>query len=88
MGAVVQMLLAILSCCTAEELEESSSEEEGEGTGTKMEISEEQQQRRAEIRAKILAVGRMRRVFQLLRYAGFRHSPANISDNCFSIGIT
>ena len=58
--SVVQMLLAILSICTAEELEESSEDEE-----TK---KDEEEQRRQEMRNKILAVGRMRKVFQLLRY--------------------
>lgn len=59
------MLLAILSCCTAEELEESSSDEEkAEDVGAENEAA----QRRAAIKNKILAVGRMRRMFQLLRF--------------------
>ena len=60
---VVQMLLAVLSVCTAEELEESSEEEEEEETTKAVENA----RRRQEMRNKILAVGRMRKVFQLLR---------------------
>jgi serine/threonine-protein phosphatase 2B catalytic subunit len=59
------MLLAILSICTAEELEESSSEE---GDEIETPRGEEEARRRQEMRAKIMAVGRMRKVFQLLRY--------------------
>ncbi|KLO07080.1 Metallo-dependent phosphatase [Schizopora paradoxa] len=66
---IVQMLLAILACCTAEELEESSSEEEvGDGEGTTARDAEAlAAARRQQIKNKILAVGRMRRVFQILR---------------------
>ena len=60
------MLLAILSTCTAEELEESSEEEEAK----EAELAEIEA-RKNEIRKKILAVGRMQRVFQLLRYEKF-----------------
>ncbi len=68
---VTDMLLAILFCCTKEELEESSDDET-------MKLAEEEygsyaaqreaEQRKLKIKAKILAVGRMQRVFQLLRY--------------------
>lgn len=67
---VTDMLLAILFCCTKEELEESSDDEA-------MKLAEEEvgsyaqreaEQRKLKIKAKILAVGRMQRVFQLLRY--------------------
>lgn len=63
--AVTDMLLAMLNCCTKEELEESSDEE----TLISPTPSEEQQERRKVIKNKILAVGRMSRVFALLRYA-------------------
>ena len=57
------MLLAMLNCCTKEELEESSDEE----TLISPTPSEEAQERRKVIKNKILAVGRMSRVFALLR---------------------
>lgn len=53
------MLLAMLNCCTKEELEESSDEEVASP------IADE---RRKVIKNKILAVGRMSRVFALLRF--------------------
>ncbi|CAL1708509.1 unnamed protein product [Somion occarium] len=58
------MLLALLNCCTKEELEESSDEEAIISPTTP---SEESQERRKVIKNKILAVGRMSRVFALLR---------------------
>lgn len=64
---VTDMLLALLNCCTKEELEESSSDEETLISPTTP--SEESQERRKVIKNKILAVGRMSRVFALLRYA-------------------
>ena len=64
------MLLAILSCCTAEELEESSEDEKT----AEVEAEAEAAARRAAIKQKILAVGRMRRVFQLLRSVAFLSS--------------
>lgn len=61
------MLLAMLNCCTKEELEESSDEE----TTAPAIVSEEFSERKKIIRNKILAVGRMSRVFALLRYVHF-----------------
>lgn len=58
------MLLALLSICSAEELEEASSEDEEKAIDADAEAAAK---RRAAIKQKILAVGRMRRVFQLLR---------------------
>lgn len=73
--SVVQMLLGVLSVCSAEELEESSEDEEA---AAQAEVDEEtaKEQRRAAIRNKILAVGRMRRIFQILRYVIFRLSAS------------
>ena len=62
---VTDMLLAMLNCCTKEELEESSSDEETLISPTP---SEDPSERRKVIKNKILAVGRMSRVFALLRY--------------------
>lgn len=54
---ITDMLIAILDCCSKEELEEESDEE------TTMDVEE----RRRAIKNKILAVGRINRVFTLLR---------------------
>ena len=56
------MLLAILSICTQEELAES---DESDGETPSM---DDLAARRQVIKNKILAVGRMQRVFQLLRF--------------------
>ena len=58
------MLVAVLNTCTKEELEESSDEETAVSPTTP---SEDSAERRKVIRNKILAVGRMSRVFSLLR---------------------
>lgn len=62
---ITEMLLAIVSICSEEELQESerSSEDGSAATGDSAEIRD----RREEIRNKIRAVGKMQRVFQLLR---------------------
>lgn len=62
---VTEMLLAILSICSQEELVDSDSES-GEGKTDEV-ATAELAARRQEIKNKILAVGRMQRVFQLLR---------------------
>ncbi len=65
---VTDMLLAMLNCCTKEELEESSDEE----ALVSPTPSEDPAERRKVIKNNILAVGRMARVFALLRYAVYR----------------
>ena len=65
------MLLAILSICSAEELEESSEEDTDVSDAEKlgdMPMSPEISARRQLIKNKILAVGRLQRVFNVLRY--------------------
>jgi serine/threonine-protein phosphatase 2B catalytic subunit len=57
------MLIAILNCCSKEELE-TEEEEAMLETGS----DEDNPERRQVIKNKILAVGRMARVFALLRY--------------------
>lgn len=64
---VTDMLLAMLNCCTKEELEEESSDEEESEASTAIPSTEESHERRKVIKNKILAVGRMARVFALLR---------------------
>lgn len=67
------MLLAILSICSAEELEESSEEgtEVSDGEGGKFgraPVPQDISARKQQIKNKILAVGRLQRVFNALRY--------------------
>ena len=82
--SVTDMLIAILNCCTKEELEEEEEtpmaitpedeeEETGENFGARIrskltEAEEGSTERRSVIKNKILAVGRMSRVFALLRF--------------------
>ena len=62
------MLLAILNCCTSEELAESTDEEsEGDLISGDQEAEAERALQREAIKNKVLAVGRMARVFDLLR---------------------
>ncbi len=67
------MLLAILSICTQEELAES---DDSEGEVNVEDIAA----RRQLIKNKILAVGRMQKVFQLLRSVFFINFGV---DSCF-----
>ena len=62
---VTEMLLAILSICSQEELNESDEEsDEAEAHAS----TEDLAARRQLIKNKILAVGRMQKVFKLLRF--------------------
>jgi len=63
---VTDMLLSLLNICTKEELEE-----EDEGLIDVKESAESAERKRV-IKNKILAVGRVSRVFALLRYASCR----------------
>ncbi|KAE9393916.1 Metallo-dependent phosphatase [Gymnopus androsaceus JB14] len=67
---ITEMLLAILSICSEEELTEEDSSGEDEETRTLADAAmspADYHQRRQQIKSKIMAVGRMQRVFQLLR---------------------
>ncbi|KAG8925135.1 3',5'-cyclic-nucleotide phosphodiesterase (PDEase) (3':5'-CNP) [Tulasnella sp. 419] len=59
---ITDMLIAILNCCSKEELDEDDQTEEEPGTP-----EESEDDRRKVIKNKILAVGRMSKVFALLR---------------------
>lgn len=62
--SVTEMLLAILSICSQEELVDSESD----GDEVDNLTGEDVAARRQMIKNKIMAVGRMQKVFQLLRY--------------------
>ncbi|EJD43398.1 Metallo-dependent phosphatase [Auricularia subglabra TFB-10046 SS5] len=62
---ITDMLIAVLNCCSKEELE--GSDEELQVSPTAPTILQPQDERRKVIKNKILAVGRMARVFALLR---------------------
>lgn len=64
---VTDMLVAVLNTCSKEELEESDEE----SVVSPARQHEEGLERRKVIKNKILAVGRMARVFALLRYEIF-----------------
>jgi hypothetical protein len=63
LGIVMDMLVAVLNTCSKEELEESEEEDVPQPSH-----AEDSIERRKVIRNKILAVGRMARVFALLRF--------------------
>jgi len=62
------MLVAVLNCCTKEELDESEEEDNALSPTT---AEKESAERRKVIKNKILAVGRISRVFSLLRFVLF-----------------
>lgn len=64
-SAVTDMLVAVLNTCTKEELEEADDDLALISPGA---AAEESAERRKVIKNKIMAVGRMARVFALLRY--------------------
>ena len=67
------MLLAVLSVCSEEELTDADSDSI-EGTEVPTDIAptpEEIRRRRQEIKNKILAVGKVQRMFQILRSVFF-----------------
>ncbi|WWD07482.1 serine/threonine-protein phosphatase 2B catalytic subunit A1 [Kwoniella europaea PYCC6329] len=64
---ITDMLIAILNCCTKEELEEEEEETPMAITPETPEVEDVSAERRQIIKNKILAVGRMSRVFALLR---------------------
>jgi hypothetical protein len=63
------MLLAVLAVCSEEELDESSTDEDEDEPGAIAGAPVPLAARREEIRNKILVVGKMQRLFQLLRCA-------------------
>lgn len=61
------MLLAILATCSPEELEGMEDEDDEDDEHT-VDLALPPSERRQQIKNKILAVGKMQRVFQLLRW--------------------
>ncbi|ETS61235.1 calcineurin catalytic subunit [Moesziomyces aphidis] len=76
---ITDMLIAILNVCSKEELEEEEEEDEIPITPTST-AEEETAERRTIIKNKILAVGRMSRVFALLREEAERVSELKSSQ--------
>jgi serine/threonine-protein phosphatase 2B catalytic subunit len=72
------MLLAILSICSQEELDSESDGEEDEAEESRRE--EAVAARRQEIKNKIRAVGKMQKVFQILRFVSI---PSKIKKLTF-----
>ena len=70
---VTEMLLAILSICSQEELD---SESDGEDEVPEEVTAEAIAARRQQIKRKIMAVGRMQKMFQILRFVFFLFFPA------------
>ena len=80
MCVVTEMLVAVLNTCSKEELDESEEEEE---PATPSSPSAESMERRKIIKNKILAVGRISRVFSLLRSVSFLQC-----DSADIVGLT
>ena len=78
------MLVAVLNTCTKEELEEHDEELSIMSPTT---VSVEHAERRKIIKNKIMAVGRMARVFALLRYVVYKWPFFSSYFNIFSFGI-
>ncbi|KAI0788921.1 Metallo-dependent phosphatase [Irpex lacteus] len=64
---ITEMLLAVLAVCSEEELEGTGSVDDDDDARTVISTTSEVEQRRKEIKSKIMAVGKMQRIFQLLR---------------------
>lgn len=88
-GAVIEMLLAILSICSHEELEDSDSSDEPDAEARTLPdfsslsaaAAQDLAGRRQQIKNKILVVGKMQRLFQLLRYVScWRYCHALLCD--------
>lgn len=62
------MLLALLNIYSKEELEEEEEEDEEDESLDQQTREEQKKQRQEDIKSKILTVGRMARVFELLRF--------------------
>lgn len=86
---VTEMLLAVLSVCSEEELEDSGSSDEDD-TRTIADLGltpQEIAQRRQQIKTKILAVGKMQRVFQLLREEAENASELTSATDADPLGV-
>ena len=77
---ITDMLIAILNICSKEELEEEEEEDQIPITPTSSTEEEDSAERRTVIKNKILAVGRMSRVFALLREEAERVSELKSSQ--------
>ncbi|KAF8266218.1 Metallo-dependent phosphatase [Lactarius quietus] len=85
---IIEMLLAVLSVCSREELEDESSSSDDEAE--RAIVSEamtpgDLSARRQQIKNKILAVGRMQRMFQLLREEA--ENASELSPSPGTVGV-
>jgi len=76
------MLVAVLNTCTKEELEEI---DEDVAIMSPTTAAAETAERRKIIKNKIMAVGRMARVFALLRYVRFDVNGCSMVDMCTTV---
>ncbi|RDB30000.1 Serine/threonine-protein phosphatase 2B catalytic subunit [Hypsizygus marmoreus] len=80
---ITEMLLAVLSVCSEEELTEADSDS-GDETGTLVDTGASQadiQRRRQEIKSKIMAIGKMQKVFQMLREESENATELVVNDD-------
>jgi len=85
---ITDMLLAVLSVCSQEELEETSSDEDDTRTIADLALTpNEIAHRRQQIKNKILAVGRMQRVFQILREEAENASELSTASDAHPLGV-
>lgn len=76
---ITEMLLAVLAVCSEEELE--GTVDDDDDARTVISTTSEVEQRRKEIKSKIMAVGKMQRIFQLLRYVVISFPNINLTIN-------
>ncbi|KAG6908292.1 hypothetical protein DXG01_005393 [Tephrocybe rancida] len=79
---IAEMLLAVLSVCSQEELSEADGDSGDETSSVDPGMSPaEIQKRRQEIKSKILAIGKMQKVFQMLRDESENASELQFEDS-------
>ena len=84
------MLLAVLSVCSQEELDEDSEDEDSEESedGVTPRGPSEKTLRQQELKRKILLVGKMQKLFTLLRYELRLPNPLSSTWQCIPLNLT
>ncbi|KAG6820028.1 hypothetical protein H0H93_006366, partial [Arthromyces matolae] len=85
---VTEMLLAVLSVCSQEELSEVDPDEDEHTTVDPGMSAAEVQKRRQEIKKKIMAIGKMQKVFQMLREESENASELQFDSALRSDGLS